>query len=187
MSEPMTDRAALAADLERARADFQHLLSSADDLDWKKRTSGTRWNNEQLLFHMVFGYMVVRRLLFLVRVFGRLPDGASRSFARLLDAATRPFHAINYYGSCAASLVFNRRRMGTKMDRVIDKLEGSLARESVDAFRRGMHHPRRWDPYFRDYMTLADVYEYPGRHYDHHRQQLTLSAIGEPRQAPPEG
>lgn len=185
MSEPMIDRVALAADLERARADFQLLLSSAATLDWKKPTSGTRWTNEQLLFHMVFGYMVVRRLLFLVRVFGRLPDGASRSFARLLDAATRPFHAINYYGSCAAALVFNRRRMGKKMDRVIEKLERSLARQSVRAFRRGMHYPRRWDPYFRDYMTLADVYDYPGRHYDHHRRQLTLSALDEPRQPPP--
>lgn len=187
MSEPVIDRAALAADLERARADFQLLLSSANDLDWKKPTSGTRWTNEQLLFHMVFGYMVVRRLLILVRAFGRLPDGASRSFARLLDAATRPFHAINYYGSCAAALVFNRRRMGKKMDRVIEKLEGSLARESVDAFRRGMHYPRGWDPYFRDYMTLADVYAYPGRHYDHHRRQLTLSAVDESRQPPPQG
>jgi hypothetical protein len=181
MSEPLIDRSALAADFERVRTDFQHLLAIANDGDWKKPTSGTRWTNEQLLFHMVFGYMVVRRLLFLVHAFGRLPDGVSRNFARVLDAATRPFHVINYYGSCAAALVFNRRRMSKKMDRVIDKLEGSLARESVNAFRRGMHYPPRWDPYFRNYMTLVDVYDYPGRHYDHHRRQLTLSAIEEPQ------
>src|SRR5258707_14454818 len=101
MSESITDRAALAADLERARSDFQHLLAIGND-DWNKPTQGTRWTNEQLLFHMVFGYMVVRRLLFLVRLVGRLPDRASRGFARILDAATRPFHVINYYGSCAA-------------------------------------------------------------------------------------
>jgi DinB family protein len=175
MSEPLTDRAALAADLERARTDFQHLLAAATDDDWNKPTSGTRWTNEQLLFHMVFGYMIVRRLLFLVRIFGRLPDRVSRSYARILDAATQPFHVINYYGSCAAALVYNRRRMGNKMNRVIDKLQRSLIGENDNAFRRGMHYPPRWDPYFHDYMTLADVYHYPGQHYDHHRRQLTLS------------
>ena len=39
---------------------------------WAKPTGGTRWTNEQLLFHMVFGYMIVQRLLILVRVFSRL-------------------------------------------------------------------------------------------------------------------
>ena len=75
---------------------------------------------------MVFGYMVVQRLLVLVRVFSRLPDAASRVFARSLNAAITPFNIINYYGnyygSCAAALVYNRHRMGAKMDRVIASL-----------------------------------------------------------------
>ena len=175
MAEQPTDRAALAADLERARADFQRLLAVANNDDWTKPTSGTRWTNEQLLFHMVFGYMVVRRLLILVRVFGRLPDPVSGGFARMLNAATTPFHVINYYGSCAAALVYNRRRMGKQMNRIIGRLQRSLAREQDAAFGRGMHYPPQWDPYFSDYMTLADVYRYPGQHYDHHRRQLTLS------------
>ena len=37
-----------------------------------------------------------------------------------------------------------------------------------------MHYPTRWDPYFTDYMTLADIYQYPTRHCAHHRRQLTL-------------
>jgi hypothetical protein len=53
---------------------------------------------------MVFGYMVVQRLLLLVRVLGRFPDGVSRIYARPLDAATRPFDLINNYGSRAAAL-----------------------------------------------------------------------------------
>ena len=63
---------------------------------------------------MVFGYMIVQRLLILVKVFNRLPDGVSRSFARLLNAATKPFDVINYYGSGSAALVYNRRRMGQR-------------------------------------------------------------------------
>jgi DinB superfamily len=170
------DRAALTADFERARREFHRLLNSAGPEDWTRLTDGTRWTNEELLFHMVFGYMVVRRLLLLVRIFGRLPDRVSATFARTLNAATAPFNAINYYGSCAAACVYNRRRMGAKLDRVIRSLQHRLARESDDDFRRGMHYPTRWDPFFRDYMTLEDVYRYPGQHFDFHSGQLTLTS-----------
>src|SRR4029453_9907420 len=98
------DRAKIAADLERARLEFHRLLSDADRTDaWAKPTRATRWTNEQIFFHMGVGYMVVLRLLILVRVFGRLPDPVSRVYARVLDSATTPFHAVNYYGSCAAA------------------------------------------------------------------------------------
>lgn len=170
----MTDRD-VAADMERARADFHQLLNLVGNDEWDEPTSGTSWNNEQLLLHMVFGYMVVQRLLILVRAFGRLPNWASRAFAAILNAATPIFDVINYYGTCMAALAYNRKRMGTKLDRVIDALQRSLAGEDDDSLHRGMHFPTRWDPYFRRYMTLADVYRYPGRHYDHHRLQLTVA------------
>ena len=171
------DRTEIAADLERTRVDLHRLLAEAEPLNARiKPTRGTRWTNEQLLFHMVFGYMVVQRLLILVKVFSRLPDSFSRVFVRVLNAATRPFDRINYFGSCAAAMVYNRHRMGAKMDRVIASLQRKLARESDDALGRGMQFPTRWDPYFKDYMTLEDVYRYPGRHFDFHARQLTFSA-----------
>ncbi|MGH3675730.1 MAG: DinB family protein [Mycobacterium sp.] len=170
------DRTALATDLERARVEFHQLLAEAEGHDaWTKSTRGTRWTNEQLLFHMVFGYMIVQRLLILVRIFDRLPDPVSRVFARVLNATTTPFHTINYCGSCAAALVYNRHRMGTKLDRVIASLQHKLARERDEAFHRGMHYPTRWDPFFNDYMTLEDIYRYPGQHFDFHQRQLTIS------------
>ena len=98
---------------------------------------GTRWTNEQLMFHMVFGYMVVQRLLLLVRLFGPLPRRISRGYACVLDAATAPFDVINYYGSRMAARVYNRKRMGAKLNRVIDALEQSLSRDDEDALRRG--------------------------------------------------
>jgi len=157
MSTDPIDRADIAADLEHARIEFHRLLDVAGADDWGRPTRGTRWTNEQLLFHMVFGYMIVQRLLILVKVFNRLPDEVSRSFARLLNAATRPFDVINYYGSSAA-------------------LQRKLAQESDDASQRGMHFPTRWDPFFQDYMTVADMYRYPGQHFDFHAHQLTLTA-----------
>jgi DinB superfamily len=177
VSEPITDRTELSADLERARTDFRRLLAVVAADEWNKPTSGTRWTNEQLLFHMVFGYMIVQRLLILVRLFGRLPDAVGRSFAKVLNGATRPFDVINYHGSCLAARVYNRERMVRKLDRVIDALQRSLSREQDAALRSGMHYPTRGDPHFRDYMSVADIYHYPGQHYDHHRQQLTLAKL----------
>jgi hypothetical protein len=173
----MIDRAAIAADLERARADFHHMLNLVGDDVLQKPTSSTRWTNEQLLFHMVFGYMVVQRVLNVLRIFGRLPDCASRGFAGILNAAPPVFDVINYYGTNLAALVYNRKRMGGKLDQVIDALPQSLAPQDDNNLDRGMHFPTRWDPYFRDYMTPADVYRYPGQHYDHHRRQLALAKL----------
>jgi hypothetical protein len=175
-SDPTINRAAITADLERARVEFHRLLAEATRHDaWTKPTRGTRWTNEQLLFHMVFGYMIVQRLVVLVKTFSQLPHQVSSVFARGLTAATGPFDAINYYGSCAAALFYNRRRMGAKMDRVITALQCSLAKESNQSLHRGMHFPTRWDPFFKDYMTLADVYRYPGEHFEFHAGQLTLN------------
>src|ERR1700747_1334767 len=116
----------LSADLDRARSDFFQLLSLAGADEWDKPTTGTRWTNEQLLFHMVFGYMVVQRLLVLVRLFGRLPQRVSRAFARTLNAATRPFDIVNFHGTNMAARFFNRKHMGHKLDRVLDALQRSL-------------------------------------------------------------
>ncbi len=124
---------------------------------------------------MAFGYMLVQRLLPLVRLMSRLPDRVSVSYARVLNATTTPFHHINYYGSCAAALVYNRRRMGAKLDRVIAALQQRLAREPDENLRRGMHFRSEWDPFFSDYMTLEDLDRYPGRHFDFHAAQLTFT------------
>jgi hypothetical protein len=111
------DRSGITADLERACVEFHGLLADAERNDaWTKPTRGTRWNNEQLLLHMAFGYMLVQRLVFLVHLLSRLPEPVSRVYARVLNAATTPFHPINYYASCAAALVYNRRRMGAKLE-----------------------------------------------------------------------
>ena len=174
MAESRVDRHAIVAELERTRHTFRLLVESAGDDDFDRASAGTRWTNEQLLFHMVFGFMVVLRLLPLVRLLGRLPPAIGRAHARLLNAATTPFHEINYRGSCAAALVFDRRRMVGKCDRVIDALERRLAREPERNLRLGMAFPSRWDPFFADYMTLAEVYRYPVQHFDFHQRQLTI-------------
>ena len=161
------------AELERALADFHRLLDCATGAELRTATNGTKWTNKQLLFHMLFGFIVVRVLLPLVKGFGRLPPAFSRAFAAILNAGTRPFHVVNYLSALPGGTVLGSRAMGKLMDRTIEGLRRDLARESERTLTLAMHFPVGWDPYFKDVMTVADVYHYPTQHYDHHRRQLT--------------
>ena len=72
------------------------LLDTATVAELRKPTDGTKWNNEQLLFHMLFGYLLVRNLRLLVWVFSRLADDASKRFA---DA-----HRVRWWGLASLPL-----------------------------------------------------------------------------------
>jgi hypothetical protein len=171
---PVADRAALHAELDRAADSFRQLVLDASPGRLRRRSAGTRWTNRQLLFHMVFGYLLVLRLLPLVRLFGRLPEPASRGFAAILQAGTRPFHVVNYLGSWGGGTALSPAQMLWLLERVIDRLHRRLDAEQDSTLGAGMHFPTGWDPYFTDVMTLADVYHFATQHFDHHRKQLTL-------------
>jgi hypothetical protein len=168
------DRQAIREEFARAQGTFHALLESASEEELTRPTNGTRWTNRELLFHMLFGYMVVRALLPLVKIINRLPD-SGRAFAAVLDAATTPFNIINYWGSCGGSRLYSTQRMGRKFDAVIAALERRLGGEPDANMERSTAFPMRWDPFFKSRMTLADVYHYPTQHFDFHKRQLTLS------------
>jgi hypothetical protein len=168
------DREATYEELRRARVTFRRLVEGASPADLARASDGTRWTNRQLLFHMLFGYLVTRALLVLAGLFARLPASASRVFARLLDAAATPFHWVNYLGSYVGATVFPAARMAGKLDRVTVAFERQLRARTPAQLRSGMHYPVRWDPFFKDFMTLADLYHYPTQHFDFHQRQLTL-------------
>ena len=167
------DRRDIDAELGRVTADFHLLLDAVAPAELRRPTNGTKWTNKQLLFHMLFGFIVVRALLPLVKGFGRLPPAASRTFAAILNAGTRPFHVVNYLSALPGGTVLGSRAMGRLMDSTIGHLRGRLARESERTLALAMHFPVGWDPYFKEVMTVADLYHYPTEHYDHHRRQLT--------------
>lgn len=175
MTVPVVDRRAIHHEMDRARTEFWRLVGDASVSDLRRRSDGTRWTNQELLFHMLFGYLIVRTLLGIVRTLGRAPDSVSRTFAAALNAGTRPFHVINYLGSCGGARVIRDRRLAAKLDRTIASLHRRhLDAESDATLGRSMHFPVRWDPYFDDVMNLADLYHYGTEHFDHHRRQLTL-------------
>jgi len=171
----LTERETIANELEKARQTFHELFATADKGDFARPSDGTRWTNRQLLFHMLFGYLIVRALLPLVKTVSRMPDAVGRVFAATLNAATGPFNNINYWGSVAGARLYGDRRMAAKLDGVVAGLQRRLARESEMNLSRSMAFPVRWDPFFKHVMTLADVYHYPTEHFEFHQRQLTLT------------
>jgi hypothetical protein len=169
------DRQAVHDEMDRARASFHELLGNASDVDLRRRSDGTRWNNKQLLFHMLLGYLIVRALRGLIVMFDRLPTAVDRRFALVLDAVTVPFDAANYAGAWLAGTVLSRRALNALFDRIIASLHQRLDAETENNLARSMHFPTRWDPFFQDQMTLADVYHFPTQHFDFHHDQLTLT------------
>src|SRR5215207_11167123 len=138
------DRDQIHDELRQRRETFHTILASSTAGELRRPSNGTRWNNQELLFHMLFGYMVVVVLLRMVKVLGLLPRTVSKAFALLLNASTRPFNAINYWGSRLAAVYYNDRRMGAKFDRVAASLANALDRTRDASLRRGMYYPKRW-------------------------------------------
>ncbi|SDT10889.1 DinB superfamily protein [Friedmanniella luteola] len=168
------DVAAVSQEMEEARVTFHALVRHATATDLRLRTAGTRWTNRQLLFHMVFGYLVVRTLRPFVRGFGRLPITWSRRFSAALHAVRRPYHLVNYLGSCVGGTLLSPSQSAALLDRAIAVLRHGLATETEQDLARRMAFPVSWDPYFRDTMSLLDVYHFGTQHFEHHRRQLTL-------------
>src|SRR6266481_446579 len=111
------DKQAVYDELEAAHATFHRVLDSMSPEDMRRPTNDTKWNNEELLFHMLFGYMMTLRLIWIVKLLGLLPQPLTRLFAMLLTALMRPFNTVNYLGSVLGAKVYNHNRMGRKFDK----------------------------------------------------------------------
>lgn len=171
-------KADIDAELKRARTSFHQLLDAMPPQLRREPSSGTKWSNEELLFHMMFGYMILWSLIWLVKLFGRMPLKVSVVFSAVLNSLNSPFNAANYWGSKLGARVYPYDRMAPKFDRVVKSLRRRLETEHATALRRQMCFPVRWDPFFKERMTLADVYHYPTQHFEFHRRQLSGEAGG---------
>ena len=72
------DRATVRGEMEQARHEFRRLVADAAPADLRRPSEGTKWTNQQLLFHMMFGYLIVRALLVLVHVSACSPTGPAK-------------------------------------------------------------------------------------------------------------
>lgn len=174
MVEPGPPTEAIHAELDRAQREFHTLITHATAADLRQKSVGTDWSNRELFFHMLFGYLITRTLLVLVALISRAPRAAQRRFASVLDMTTPAFHRVNFWGSRAGAAMISPRRADAWLARVIASLHRHLDAETDSSLRRTMWFPVRWDPYFAERMSRADVYHYATLHFDHHRRQLAI-------------
>jgi hypothetical protein len=169
---PLPSRSAITADLEAARSAFLGVAGSLTNATWNKTSANPPWTNGQVLFHVTLAFMLLPYLLPLARFFGSLPPGWSRPLAFLLDVATPVFNWVNSLGPTGASAVYSRDRLLRKYDALHAYALRELNSLEPGHLRRGMFYPQRWDPMFRGYMTLADIFRYPAIHMRHHLVQV---------------
>jgi hypothetical protein len=168
----MDRRATLRADLAASHATFHALLDTLSDADLRAPSRNPGWTNGEVLWHMVFGFVILAALAPLVHVWGRLPRRYSMRFARLLNALTGPFNQVNAWGARGGARVYTRRRIAPKFDRAYAAILRLVDTASAEDWARGMHYPTRWDALFHDYMTLEDLCHYPVAHFAFHLDQL---------------
>jgi hypothetical protein len=164
---------AIQAELETTRAAFHELLAALSEDDLRRPSHNPGWTNGEILTHMTFGFVVVTVLLPMASLWGRLPKRSSGWFAWLLNASTVPFNWVNALGARAqARLLRRRRHLGAAFDLVLAALLKRTESIRDEEWQRGMHYPVRWDPNFRDFMTLEMIVHYPVAHFNLHLAQI---------------
>jgi hypothetical protein len=173
MADPSHARATeVVAALEAARIEFHALLGSVARRDWDRPSANPAWTNGQLLVHIAFAYLLVLRLWRVMQLFDRLPRSWSCSFARLLDWSTPLYHRINALLPRLGTRAYGPDTLANQYDRIHARVLRRLASVRDEAWQTGMHYPVRWDPRFREYMTLEDLVRWSALHLWHHSQQI---------------
>lgn len=171
---PLLTKDDIRTELETARTEFHALTQSLTAADLKRQSKNPGWTNAEVLFHITFAYMLLPSLLWLVRLFGRLPKAWSKSFAALLNRSTPPFNWINARAPHGGARIYYGERLERKYDRTHAHILRLLDRLPEPELRRGMYYPNQWDGLFHPYMTLAEVLVYPTLHFRFHRDQLDV-------------
>ena len=156
-----------------ARVEFHRLLESLSEQDLQKQSLNPGWTNGEILAHITFGFLIINVLLPMARLWGRLPRGSSKWFARLLNALTGPFNWVNALGARGQGKVFTHRRIGKIYDRVHVSLLKKIESIREEEWEHGMYYPTRWDSNFDEFMTLEKLFHYPVTHFKFHLTQIS--------------
>ncbi len=164
-------------ELEWIGRDYRAIVRSARPEELDLPTTGTRWTNRQLLFHMLLGQIVTRAVIVVMGAFSRLPPGASRGWAAGMSAATPAYNWLNWLGSVIGGRLFTLTRMGRRMEIVTRNVLRFYDHAVPADLGRGMTVPPSWDPYFSSWMDRSALLAWAPMHYRHHRRQLTLTTL----------
>ncbi len=106
-------REQVRSDLEETRSQFHAILESLSEADWRAPSRNAAWTNGQLLFHMVFAFILIPALSG-----PRGPFWSPALESEALAVSTPFFNWINALGPRIGARIYGRRRIGAKYDRV---------------------------------------------------------------------
>jgi hypothetical protein len=86
-----------------------------------------RLANGQLVYHILFAFILVPSLFWMIKFWSRLPARYSRGFARVLNFTTPVFNRINALGPRGQAFVFGRKRAGA----IFDRIHRSILKKSI--------------------------------------------------------
>ena len=163
---------AIRLELEATRKVFHTLLDSLSENDLYRKSLNAGWTNAEILVHMTFGFIILNALLPLARLSGHLPAWTSKFFAWLLNAFTIPFNWINVLGTRGQAKLFTYKGIAKVYDLATYSLLRKIEHIQDDEWERGMYYPTRWDSNFSDFMTIRELFHYPVKHFNFHREQI---------------
>ena len=155
-----------------ARNEFQKLLNLLSDDDFRKKSHNPGWNNNEILFHMLFGFMIIIPLISIIRFFGKKPKKYSAVFSKVLNSSTSLFNWINAIGARGGGMIFKRHALSYRFYKTIEALNNKLDSVSENELKQGMYYPLKWDSLFAEYMTLEKLFRYPIAHFKFHKKQI---------------
>jgi DinB superfamily len=163
----------IRSELETTRSTFHSLLRSLSEEDLRRPSFNRGWTNGEILAHMLFGFIILKALLPLTRIWGRFPKSSSKPFAKLLNFATRTFNWFNAFGARMQARVFTYNRLEILYDRVYFSLLKSVDSIQDEEWNHGMYYPAKWDSNFSEYMTIEKLFHYPVLHFNFHLTQIS--------------
>lgn len=119
--------------------------------------------------------MLMPILVPIVKLFGRLPKGVSKSFAAALNFSTPFFNWINGLGPRGATKIYHKRRIGCKFDKTMDAVVRTVDHVKRGQWQLSMAMPNRWDPMFGETRTVESVFYYMIGHMRFHFAQISPS------------
>jgi hypothetical protein len=149
-SDIETRRALLRSELEAARDEFRVMAASISEQAWTEPSGNPGWTNGQVLFHVLFGFILVLPLANILVFFGHLPALCSRIFAWILDFSTPLFNRVNAAGPRAGARLLGRPGVIRQFERVHMAILRRLERTRPRDWTLEMHYPTRWDPCFQN-------------------------------------
>jgi hypothetical protein len=163
--------------LETTRIQFIEIAENISEEELKRISKNIGWTNNEILAHILFGFIITNVLLPGVIIFGNLPKVLTQPFAMLLNSLTKPFNFINKLGARAQGKVFTEKRLVYLIDKTIKSIENRVKHIKNEDWQKGMYYPNKWDSNFDEFMTLEKLMNYPKNHFEFHKTQLLLNNV----------